>query len=118
MKKEDPFTVYNPDATRSFCYIDDAVDALKLIINSKTTNKETINIGRSDGEIKISKLVEIIFSIANTSPKLIFKNGPKGSVQRRCPNIDKLINLGFCPNTDMKKGIEQTYNWYVKEEDH
>tara|TARA_B100000519_G_C14256234_1_gene445190 strand:+ start:1668 stop:2648 length:981 start_codon:yes stop_codon:yes gene_type:complete len=118
INREDPFVVFDSDATRSFCFIEDAVQALKLILKSKDTNRATLNIGRSDGEIKISELVEKIFSVANVSPQIINKAGPKGSVKRRCPNIDKLNQLGYKPQTDLEDGIDKTYNWYLKEVSH
>jgi len=118
INKENPFVVFDPEATRSFCFIEDAVQALKIVLKSKGTNKATINIGRSDGEIKISELAKKIFSIANVSPQMIEKAGPKGSVKLRCPNIDKLNQLGFKPEIDLENGIKKTYNWYIKEVKH
>ena len=38
---------------------------------------------------------------------------PKGSAQRRCPDITLLRSLGFEPKTDLQQGLKKTVEWYT-----
>ena len=52
IKKENPFMVYGGINTRSFCFIEDALNALDKIIESSIFACDIINIGNDDEEIE------------------------------------------------------------------
>jgi len=94
--------------TRSFLYIDECIEAVKLLMESDY--KDAINIG-SDEIISINDLAEMVMDI---SQKILYiKNvyGPKGVQGRNSDN--KLINktLEYSPSMPLKEGIEKTYEW-------
>jgi nucleoside-diphosphate-sugar epimerase len=96
--------------TRSFCYIDDAIDG--MILGSQTKEKNAIlNIGTQD-EITILELANKISNILKLN--MIIKTAPKqnGSPSRRCPDISKLKSLGYTPKVSLDDGLEQTVKWY------
>jgi nucleoside-diphosphate-sugar epimerase len=111
-KREDPFMLYGADDTRSFCYIDDAVEAMRLVMESTKTDGGTYHIGTAV-ETKIEDLVEMLFQAAHWRPKkVVAKPSPKGSVKRRLPDVSKIKkHVGWKAVTDLAKGIEQTYIW-------
>lgn len=111
-KKENPFKIIGWEDTRSFCYIDDAVIATQLVMESEKTNGETIHIGRDDGEIAILDMAKTLFKVTNVNPKLDLINSPEGSVKRRCPDITKLKKLGFVPIISLEEGLKKSYEWY------
>jgi len=85
--KED-FTLTGYNETRSFCYIDDAVNALLSIAFQQS--KSVINIG-NDEEITILDAANTIAEILyDKKIDWILKEGRPGSTARRCPNIDNL----------------------------
>ena len=112
VKKEYPFKIYGGQETRSFCYMDDAIKATQLVMESSKTNGKTIHIGKSDEEIKIIDMAKKLFEIANVNPKIDILPAPEGSVKRRCPNITKLQNIGFKPEISLEEGLKRCYNWY------
>ena len=112
VKKENPFKVFGGNKTRAFCYIDDALQATKLVMESNKTNGQIIHIGRSDEEIKIIDLAKKLFKIAGVNPSLDIRAAPEGSVIRRCPDTTKLRGLGFIPKTNLKEGLQKCYEWY------
>jgi len=115
-RKEDPFKIFGGKETRAFCYIDDAIRATKLVMESKRTNGEIVHIGNDKEEITIMDLVKRMFKIAGFHPKLDIKAAPPGSVKRRCPNIDKLKKLtGFESKIDLDIGLKRTFEWYKNE---
>ena len=48
--------VFSPSHTRAFCYIDDAVKQIELLITSQKSINKTFNIGNPEEEIKIKDL--------------------------------------------------------------
>jgi len=112
VKKENPFKIFGGQETRTFCYIDDAVKATQLVMESEKANEKTIHIGKSDGEIKIMDMAKKLFQIANSNPKIEIQKAPEGSVMRRCPDTSKLKDLGFTSQIDLEQGLKHTYDWY------
>lgn len=116
LRKEDPFKILGSNETRAFCYIDDAVKATQMVMESNKTNGEIIHIGNDKEEIKIIDLAKIMFEISGFRPKLELKPALEGSVMRRCPSIDKLRRLtGFGPKVSLKEGLKKTFEWYKAE---
>jgi len=113
-KKEDPFTLFGGDNTRSFCYVEDAVEATQLVMEKPETDGQIVHIGRSDAEMKVSDLAKELFKITGFSPKVTVKPSPQGSVGKRCPDTTKLNSLGFKPKISLAEGLKRTYEWYSK----
>ena len=93
--------------TRSFCYVDDAVEIThQLIMNHKNS---IVNVGRQE-ENSIADVARIIMDIMGVDPdKLEILPGPKGSAKRRCPDttlMQKLTN--FKNYTSLKDGLKTT----------
>ena len=83
-------------------------------METKKTEGETINIG-SEEEIIIVDIAKKLFKIANFYPKLEIRESPSGSVKRRCPSIEKLINLtNYTPGVEFNDGLKKTLKWYKK----
>ena len=112
-EKESPFKIYGYNQTRSFCYIDDAINALELVMNSDECSGKIVHIG-TNIETKIVDLVKNLFDICNYSPKFELVNAPIGSVDRRCPDISLLSELtGYKPKFNLDYGLRESCNWYL-----
>ena len=115
--KEDPFKIYGYNQSRSFCYIEDAVNGLELIMNNEECSGKVFNLG-SDDEIKIKDLVDSCFEISNYYPKTQLVDPPLGSVERRLPDINLISNLtGYKPSVSLRGGLDITLNWYLSHYD-
>jgi UDP-glucose 4-epimerase len=100
-------TVYGDGSqTRTFCYIDDNVDAcLSAFYNNKMVN-DVVNIG-TDNEITIKELAETIIRITGSKSKIIHMPALKeGDMTRRCPDVSKMKELLNRPLTDLEQGIK------------
>lgn len=116
--KVDPFPIYGADDTRTFCYIEDAVRAMQMLMDSSKTDKqpiEVVHIGDVE-EITMRDLAEKMFVVGNWKPKIIeVKDSPHGSVKRRLADVTKLKNLvGWQPRVSLSEGLEKTIQWYKK----
>lgn len=113
--KTDPFPLPGKDETRSFCYIEDAVEAMVKVMESGKTDGGTYHIG-STVETTIGELVENMFEIMGWKPKTIdAKESPTGSIKRRLPDVSKIEkDIGWKATTSLRDGLKKTIDWYVK----
>jgi len=103
--------VMGMEQTRSFLFIDDAVQAVLSIIRSSMSRCETFNVG-SKREISISKLAELILEYLGIELPLVPVPAPWGSVERRTPRIDKMESLIDFSETPIEVGLRITIDWY------
>lgn len=111
--KTDPFPLFGAKETRSFCYIEDAVDAMRIVMESAKTDGGTYHIG-SNIETTIGDLVQDMFAVVDWHPKQIkMKDSPEGSVLRRLPDVSKIKrDTGWEARTALRDGLEKTVQWY------
>ena len=97
----------NGNNTRSFCYIDDAVEMTHSLV-TKHQNL-IVNVGRTE-EYHISTVAKEIMKLMNIDPdRLEIRSSPKGSVHRRCPDTALVKSLtGFDDYTDLSAGLTKT----------
>ncbi|MES2273181.1 MAG: NAD-dependent epimerase/dehydratase family protein [Chlamydiota bacterium] len=94
--------------TRTFLYIEDCLDAVRLLVNSNVT--EPVNIG-SDYLISIKEYVLLLKSISGKDFAINFIDGPTGVKGREC-SIEKITKLlGWRPKIDLREATEKTYFW-------
>src|SRR3989344_565316 len=115
--KVDPFPIYGADETRTFCYISDAVRAMRMLMDSPKTDGqpiETVHIGDFH-EITMRGLAEKLFEITGWKPKTLdIKTAPPGSVKRRLADVSKLQALtGWKPEGPLEDGLKRTYEWFL-----
>lgn len=98
--------------TRSFLYIDECLEGVRRLMNSKFSGP--VNIG-SEEMVSINRLVKIVAEIAGKQININNIPGPLGVRGRNSDN--KLIaqKLGWAPNYPLIKGLKPTYRW-IKEQ--
>src|SRR3989344_4022133 len=113
--KTDPFTLFGAEETRSFCYINDAVEAMQAVMESQKTDGATYHIG-SSVETKIRDLLEEMFALGGWHPnKIEEKLSPAGSVARRLPDVSKIKrDTEWEARTTLSDGLKATIEWYLK----
>ena len=95
--------------TRSFCYVDDAVNQI-IKVSTKGLNNNIYNIGQTK-EISIKKLISDISKILKIKVKINKGKLSMGSVKRRCPNMSKTHKLIALENKYLS-GLKLTVQWY------
>ncbi len=116
-KQVSPFPLFGADNTRTFCYMDDAVEAMQMVMESDKTDGGTYHIGRPyTDEISMQGLAEKLFEIAGWKPaELDIKLAPEGSVKRRAPEVSKIEkDTGWKAKTTLEEGLQKTLDWYNK----
>ena len=107
--------VYSSDHRRSFCYIDDAVEMLKKMLETDSCVGKTLNLGNESPEITIRKVAQTCIDV--TGKKLTIKALPPtpGSPERRAPDMKQCQKiLNYQPKVDLVEGISKTWAWYCE----
>ncbi len=94
--------------TRSFCYIDDCVKGLYLLMRS--AYHEPLNLGQ-DRIISIDELAGMIAQIAGVRITKKHVPGPQGVRGRNSDNTRLREVLGWEPEFSLEEGLERTYRW-------
>jgi UDP-glucuronate decarboxylase len=99
--------------TRSFCYIDDMIDALLLMMGNDFIGP--INLG-NENEFTIIELAELVLSITNSKSKITFNELPQDDPKQRKPDISLAKNkLGWGPKIQLKEGLIKTIEYFEEQ---
>ncbi|MBP1966967.1 NAD-dependent epimerase/dehydratase family protein [Paenibacillus aceris] len=106
-------TIYGDGTqTRSFCYVDDTVRGLLLMMERDEANGQLINLG-NPVEISVMEVAHLVKSLAQSSSKLTYNPLPQDDPKVRRPVIDKAkALLGWEPFIDLREGLRLTIEAY------
>jgi nucleoside-diphosphate-sugar epimerase len=98
---------------RAWCYIDDIVEALLLVLARDESVGEVFNLGNPRSVVTIFDLANRIRQIADSRSVLVYRELDYADVEMRIPNVDKARNLlGWEPHVDLDDGLARTIAWY------
>ncbi len=114
--RNEPLTIYGDGSqTRSFCYVGDLVEGLRLLMNSDF--EEPVNLG-NDSEITMLELIKAIEQALGKSLTTVNDPLPADDPVRRRPDLTRAREvLGYDPQTPLDIGIRQTIAYFAKELD-
>jgi len=104
-------TVYGDGGqTRSFCYVDDLVKAIVLLVDSNES--DPMNLGNPD-EFTIKELADIVLSKTNSESELTYLPLPGDDPLQRRPDIaSALEKLGWKPEVKLVDGLDPTIEYF------
>lgn len=98
---------------RAWCYIDDLVDCISLMLRKPSVAGLSFNIGDPRSIITVYNLAREVIRVSGTELKIKFQPIDYADVGIRSPNIDRARELlGFEPKVDLSEGIKRTLAWY------
>ena len=106
-------TIYGDGSqSRSFCYVDDLIDAFVLLMDSEDGFTGPVNLG-NPGEFTIKELAEIIIDLTNSKSELVYKPLPSDDPMQRQPDISLAKEkLNWEPRVTLKEGLEKTIPYF------
>ncbi|HEY2818144.1 MAG TPA: UDP-glucuronic acid decarboxylase family protein [Casimicrobiaceae bacterium] len=105
-------TIYGDGTqTRSFCYVDDLIRGLELLMETGDDVTGPINLGNPD-EYPVRALAETIVELANSRSQLVFKPLPSDDPRQRQPDIERARALGFEPTIELRDGLARTIAYF------
>lgn len=112
LKGED-ITMYGDGRqTRSFCYVDDNIEGMYRLMNSRDGFTGPVNIG-NPGEFTMLELAQQIIELTNSKSKMVFLPLPQDDPMQRRPVIELAKKeLDWEPKIHLKEGLVKTIKYF------
>jgi UDP-glucuronate decarboxylase len=109
----EPLTVFGDgQQTRSFCYVDDMIDALVKMMESGADVTGPINVG-NPGEFTMLELAETVLRLTGSHSRLEFRPLPADDPKQRRPDIGRARDrLGWAPRVALVDGLVPTIAYF------
>ncbi len=113
----EPLTLYGEgQQTRSFCYVDDLIEALIRLMNTEGVH-EPVNLG-NPGEFTIKQLAEEVMRICGSDSGFKYLSLPQDDPRQRKPDITRAQTLlGWNPTIPLREGLEKTVAYFKEHSD-
>jgi len=97
--------------TRSFCYVDDLIEAFQRLMETDDVTGP-INLG-NPGEFTITQLAEKVIALTGAKSQLVFKDLPIDDPLQRCPDISLAkATLDWQPTIQLEQGLKATIDYF------
>jgi nucleoside-diphosphate-sugar epimerase len=115
--RDEPIYIHNEgDQIRSWCYIDDIVDAILLALARDEAVGESFNIGNPRSTITIYQLARLVVRLCGSSSPIEHVPWDFPDVELRIPDVKKAERLlGFRAQVDLEDGLTRTIDWYRRQ---
>ena len=111
--KGQDITIYGDGMqTRSFCYVDDLINAMMRMMESRVDFTGPVNIG-NPGEYTMRQLAEMVVKLTGSKSQLIFKPLPQDDPKQRRPDITLAKKeLEWAPKVPVEEGLNKTIEYF------
>jgi UDP-glucuronate decarboxylase len=111
--KGEPVTIFGDGRqTRSFCYVDDLIEAIVRMMRSRQGFTGPVNIG-NPGEFAMLELAEKVLKLTGSRSRLEFKPLPSDDPRQRQPDISLAGDeLGWKPKVSLEDGLKETIAYF------
>lgn len=111
--KGKPITIYGEGTqTRSFCFVDDMVEALSLLMKAPDEVTGPMNLGNPE-ERTILELAQQVIELTKSKSNIIFEGLPTDDPQKRRPEIAHAqTHLGWHPKVTLEVGLPKTIDYF------
>ncbi|MCI5139155.1 MAG: NAD-dependent epimerase/dehydratase family protein, partial [Candidatus Electrothrix sp. AR1] len=108
-----PITIYGDGSqTRSFCYVDDLIEAFVCLMDTEDSFTGPVNTG-NPGEFTILQLAENVIELIGSKSEIIFEPLPEDDPQQRQPDITLAKEkLGWEPKVPLREGLVPTIAYF------
>jgi UDP-glucuronate decarboxylase len=111
--KGEPVTLFGDGSqTRSFCYVDDLVEALVRLMNSPLELTGPVNLG-NPREFTVRQLAEMVIRLTGSRSKVEFRPLPTDDPKQRQPDIGVARTvLDWSPKTELEEGLKASIAYF------
>ncbi|MEO1303510.1 MAG: UDP-glucuronic acid decarboxylase family protein [Pseudomonadota bacterium] len=114
LRGEDITLYGDGEQTRSFCYVDDLVDGLIRLMESRDGVTGPINLG-NPGEFTIKELAEQVIDLTGSKSKMVHTPLPQDDPKQRQPDIARAqADLNWSPAIALRDGLTKTIPYFEK----
>lgn len=114
--KDEPISIHGDgNQIRSWCYVDDMLAGLMLVLSENAAVGESFNIGNPRSVVTTYGLAQTICRVLNSKSSISFSGRYFADIELRIPDIKKAKELlNFNPKMDLEEGILKTAEFYKK----
>ncbi|CAK0745188.1 UDP-glucuronate decarboxylase [Gammaproteobacteria bacterium] len=111
----EPISLYGDGSqTRSFCYVDDLVDGILLMMGSAAEFVGPVNLG-NPAEFTIRELAEKVITLTGSKSRMVFHPLPLDDPRRRKPDITLAKEkLNWAPKVSIDDGLTETIDYFKR----
>ena len=111
--RSEPITIYGDGTqTRSFCYVDDLVEGMLRMMDSRDGFTGPVNLG-NPGEFTMLELAELVLKLTGSKSKIVHQPLPQDDPTQRKPVIDLAKKeLGWEPAVPLPEGLTKTIAYF------
>lgn len=115
--KGETLTIHNDGSQiRSWCYVDDIIDAVLLAVEREGAVGHAFNIGNPRSTVTIFNLAREIIRLSSSGSRIEFVKWPHADVEIRVPAVEKATELlGYKAQIDLEEGLLRTIQWYRRQ---
>ena len=109
----EPIAIFgNGNQTRSFCYVDDLIEALMRTMRTRDDFTGPVNVG-NPGEFTIMELAKLVIAMTGSSSAIEFRPLPGDDPTQRQPDITLARGaLGWEPGVALEAGLAKTIEYF------
>lgn len=97
---------------REFLHVDDLADACVYLMDNYS-GSEIVNIGVGE-DISIRELAELVRDVVGYEGDIVHDASKPDGAPRKLLDVSRLRGLGWEAGIPLRKGVEDTYRWYVE----
>ncbi len=114
--KKEPLTIYGDGRqTRSFCYVDDLIEGLIRLMQTKDAFTGPVNLGNPD-EYQVLALAKMVLNATGSDSQLAYKPLPSDDPRQRKPDITLAKEmLKWKPEVAIEAGLEKTIAYFQQQ---
>jgi UDP-glucuronate decarboxylase len=111
--RDEPITLYGDGSqTRSFCYVDDLLDGLELLMESGDEVTGPCNLG-NPREVSVNDIAQLILRQTGSRSTIEMRPLPQDDPKRRQPVITRAMDLlGWKPSITLERGLRATIDYF------
>ena len=112
--RDQDITIYGDGSqTRSFCYVDDLIDALVRMMGTRSQFTGPVNVGNPT-EFTMLELAQRVIELTGSRSRLVFKALPDDDPRQRKPDISLARQEldGWEPNIPLDQGLRKTIDYF------
>ena len=108
-------TIYGDGSqTRSFCYVDDLLEAMVRAMNTGSDFTGPVNIGNPT-EFTMLELAELVLKLTKSKSRIVNQPLPQDDPKQRKPDIGLAkAALGWVPKVNLEEGLRETISYFKK----
>lgn len=112
--KGEPLTIYGDGRqTRSFCYVDDLLQGLELLMESTDHVTGPVNLG-NPCEVSVAEIARLVLKQAGSHSDIVHRPLPEDDPKRRQPVIHQAKGLlGWKPTVPLEQGLQATIDYFT-----